>query len=991
MSGNVPPTDGQHPVELGAVSEVLDSSEQSGFPTADEREVSNREAAAVGSLKSFGQCSSSFSSVLEVQPKDEANCDTGVDLAEELTPTSAASALGPVGPSQQSGNLSMSCTPHRLVHNHPWAQYVTLRDDPMPTDPECVTSALPTDLYPHLKGGGYLSSRFVRSLFPRTFREKPSKRNPIPVIELMRLEHAVHFREASQRIINELRDNTYWAEDSTLPQTLPNTMPSVLLPKSKPHFPVLYQVEFVFVTPTAIMDRVYGIVLSRHCRHGGVTGLRIAFESAPEMVAVSPSVCNFSLEEAEENEFVTALSRQNVSTAMRFSEKPASNADLDRLCLLIRHFLPAHPQESLLPLKIFKLEPSEKELLNDRIGPFRSYRQDPAAAQSLMAKLFNVACSALVALNCSNDDRRTHSLTATVPSLDAYPVCFDFTVTDMSSESGWTLRRPVYLWIVGARSLIPATIQRSSYIFPARSIVVRLVASAWCHDSAMAAIEDFGTAADGVTSVPICVKLGAPPTGADPVYDIISSLRLFSGISLTRGSRAGDVLDTVYGDLRSPTPPVATLSEKVQFSFAGETLKLRPDQVQVLQVGSRNLPILAIQGGFATGKTVIGALLAARIHINQKSTVVAITTTNPGVAQFTETFLHLDEYRELNVLRYVGDSALMEGTPQTAVDIHTVLKRLADDYGHLMDSKALGLCRRYKRGRGVVEKYMFDPSSALHLTEEEKDEYRIAEREVSGITTEMIRTMFTVRPPAILCLTTSALLNAATSGGIFAEFLSNVEVVIGDEASQIPEPAMLCREIVLTMLAKDVAPSSIGIITFYKEQFRLLQDFATSVAVDIHTVDSVQGREKDVVVLLTTRTGIDASQGDFLDDPKRLNVALSRCRHGQFVLGDQHSLEKLPNWQAVLEWARYHGCVTESSTVRLAFGEAKYAARETTAAAATTTTTTLQGIFQMGFIHLPLVLAFEWNPPFAALQYRTVALKHHTASFFSIISMYGRS
>ncbi|VDL87672.1 unnamed protein product, partial [Nippostrongylus brasiliensis] len=537
MSANVPPKDGQHPVELGA---VLDSSEQSGFPPVDREEVSNRKADAFGSLRSFGQCSSSYSGVLEVQLKDEANCDPGVDLAEELTSTSAASALGPVGPSQQPGNLSMSCTAHRLARSHPWAQYVTLRDDPMPTDPECVTSTLPTDLYPHLKGGGYLSSRFVRSLVPRTFREKPSKRNPIPVIELMRLEHAVHFREASQRIINELRDHTYWAEDSTLPQTLPNTMPSVLLPKSKPHFPVLYQVvcrgpgqgltleakdffipgpdrhelhlikldqfavnvesnrrgfdrnlvsvkdfvwvysvkptiaalkdhervleqarlpqatifdnktvfffcveEFVFVTPTATMKRVYGIVLSRHCRHGGVTGLRIAFESAPEMVAVSPSVCNFSLEEAEENEFVTAFSRQNVSTAMRFSEKPASNADLDRLCLLIRHFLPAHPQESLLPLKIFKLEPSEKELLDDRVGPFHSYRQDPAAAQSLMAKLFNVACSALVALNCSNDDRRTHSLTATVPSLDAYPVCFDFTVTDMSSESGWTLRRPV--------------------------------------------------------------------------------------------------------------------------------------------------------------------------------------------------------------------------------------------------------------------------------------------------------------------------------------------------------------------------------------------------------------------------------------------------------------------------------------------------------------------------------------------------------------------
>ncbi|VDL66933.1 unnamed protein product [Nippostrongylus brasiliensis] len=65
----------------------------------------------------------------------------------------------------------------------------------------------------------------------------------------------------------------------------------------------------------------------------------------------------------------------------------------------------------------------------------------------------------------------------------------------------------------------------------------------------------------------------------------------------------------------------------------------------------------------------------------------------------------------------------------------------------------------------------------------------------------------------------------------------------------------------------------------------------------------------------------------------------------------------------------------------LALGEPKYAARETTTTT-TTTTTTLQGIFQMGSNRLPSVLALEWNPPFVALQNRTVALMHHIASFF---------
>ncbi|KAK6038106.1 hypothetical protein COOONC_24389, partial [Cooperia oncophora] len=50
--------------------------------------------------------------------------------------------------------------------------------------------------------------------------------------------------------------------------------------------------------------------------------------------------------------------------------------------------------------------------------------------------------------------------------------------------------------------------------------------------------------------------------------------------------------------------------------------------------------------------------------------------------------------------------------------------------------------------------------------------------------------------------------------------------------------AEVCRQIVLALLRK--------------KRSRLLEHFAKRTQVDIHTVDSVQGREKDIVVLLTT-------------------------------------------------------------------------------------------------------------------------------------------
>ncbi|VDP04998.1 unnamed protein product [Heligmosomoides polygyrus] len=46
-----------------------------------------------------------------------------------------------------------------------------------------------------------------------------------------------------------------------------------------------------------------------------------------------------------------------------------------------------------------------------------------------------------------------------------------------------------------------------------------------------------------------------------------------------------------------------------------------------------------------------------------------------------------------------------------------------------------------------------------------------------------------------------------------------------------------------------------------------------------------QGREGDVVILLTNRLDVTRATGGFLDDHLRLNIALTRCKHGQFVLG----------------------------------------------------------------------------------------------------------
>ncbi|XGW05999.1 hypothetical protein V3C99_016388 [Haemonchus contortus] len=131
---------------------------------------------------------------------------------------------------------------HRLFGCHPWASLVSLRDRSFPSRAEDLTSEINLELYGHIPSGGYLSTKFVKRLFPHVFRERPNRSRPLPIVELMRLDHAVHFRKTSQEIIDELLNGDYVATENTLPTTPEGSAPSVVLPELRPHFPVLYQV-----------------------------------------------------------------------------------------------------------------------------------------------------------------------------------------------------------------------------------------------------------------------------------------------------------------------------------------------------------------------------------------------------------------------------------------------------------------------------------------------------------------------------------------------------------------------------------------------------------------------------------------------------------------------------------------------------------------------------------------------------------------------------
>ncbi|CAG7854327.1 NFX1-type zinc finger-containing protein 1 [Serendipita indica DSM 11827] len=90
-----------------------------------------------------------------------------------------------------------------------------------------------------------------------------------------------------------------------------------------------------------------------------------------------------------------------------------------------------------------------------------------------------------------------------------------------------------------------------------------------------------------------------------------------------------------------------------------------------------------------------------------------------------------------------------------------------------------------------------------------------------------------------------------------------------------------------------------------------LQEVRITDQVLIRTVDNFQGEEADVVILNTVRNFGPDKLGSigFLKSPNRANVALTRARHGLYVMGNGDLLASNPGlWNQVVQYFRDQDC-----------------------------------------------------------------------------------
>ncbi|MCB9235493.1 MAG: AAA family ATPase [Bacteroidia bacterium] len=121
--------------------------------------------------------------------------------------------------------------------------------------------------------------------------------------------------------------------------------------------------------------------------------------------------------------------------------------------------------------------------------------------------------------------------------------------------------------------------------------------------------------------------------------------------------------------------------------------------------------------------------------------------------------------------------------------------------------------------------------------------------------------------------------------------------------------ALLRRLNLLLEQAPGGAEFRIGVITPYRAQVKFLLEelpkyeflAAAQSLIDIQTVDSFQGQERDVIAISMVRSNEEGQIG-FLSDTRRMNVAMTRAKRKLILVGDSATLGGNPFYQAFLEY-----------------------------------------------------------------------------------------
>jgi superfamily I DNA and/or RNA helicase len=135
-----------------------------------------------------------------------------------------------------------------------------------------------------------------------------------------------------------------------------------------------------------------------------------------------------------------------------------------------------------------------------------------------------------------------------------------------------------------------------------------------------------------------------------------------------------------------------------------------------------------------------------------------------------------------------------------------------------------------------------------------------------------------------------------------------------------PEEAVLLLKHLRLLLAeftenvKATKDITVGIISPYKEQVQYLTQLIAAdeelqnapAKIVVKTIDGFQGQERDIIYISLVRSN-DTKEIGFLNDIRRMNVALTRARQRLVVVGDSATLANHPFYNAFIDYSESIG------------------------------------------------------------------------------------
>lgn len=135
-----------------------------------------------------------------------------------------------------------------------------------------------------------------------------------------------------------------------------------------------------------------------------------------------------------------------------------------------------------------------------------------------------------------------------------------------------------------------------------------------------------------------------------------------------------------------------------------------------------------------------------------------------------------------------------------------------------------------------------------------------------------------------------------TTGSDFSE-----EACLEGGSLMNPSEARLITLLANQLISQGMEREQIGIITPYRAQAELLASKPDLAGMEIDSVDSFQGREKDAIMVSLVRSNPSGEIG-FLGETRRTHVAITRAKRSLTVVGDFSTLASDPYYSRLLEF-----------------------------------------------------------------------------------------